>query len=325
MSSLLVFMFMVFFMGLSSFLGEVSAFMPSKKTYAAIRTDVPFIECGVCKALADHLTSEASVMHRELLEKSRSSSSKSSVRRDLGDLEGRILEVVENACDPEKDQGTWLTSLDMVEDGDAIKVVAQDTPGHCEEECKTVQRACEKALGDSDTDLAEMLYTNRKSAREVRDWLCVEESGVCAGKPPKVPATRKPGKEFKPKSEKDLEMDKLMRSMQGMPGMPGMQMFNRDDLQDQLGGDGSDGYDGYDDDGYGDEEGAAADDGAGDAKAKEGKGDVLSSTIEGTLKAAEGAAAKMAEVGKPVYDAAKDWWGRTFGGADDAAQKADLR
>ena len=47
--------------------------------------------------------------------------------------------------------------------------------------------------------------------------------------------------------------------------------------------------------------------------------------IEGTLKAAEGAAAKMAEVGKPVYDAVKDWWGRTFGGADDAAQKADLR
>ena len=90
-----------------------------------------------------------------------------------------IIERVENVCDPEKTAGEWITHLDMLEDGDKIKVrrpkcqsplclldpphvhicltlgwrrvartqlVYHEAPSKCESECRTIAKACEEVL-----------------------------------------------------------------------------------------------------------------------------------------------------------------------------------
>ena len=45
------------------------------------------------------------------------------------------------------------------------------------------------------------------------NWLCREASSACKGKPPKVPADRKPGNPFKVADPQERQMAKMMASM----------------------------------------------------------------------------------------------------------------
>ena len=66
--------------------------------------------------------------------------------------------MVEKLTDPAKDEGEWIAMIDLVESGDALKLVEQEGVGKCEAECKTIQRAAEEVTDTADTDMAEKLW-----------------------------------------------------------------------------------------------------------------------------------------------------------------------
>ncbi len=139
-------------------------------------------------------------------------------------LTRRRARAAPQACDPDTDAGDWIARIDLVEKGRALTLAEQSGPGKCGTECRTVARACADVLGDHDTDLAEAVFTAAPGAA-ARAWLegklCRELSSVCAKPPPPLPASRPRGPAFEPKSEQEVEMDRMMRSMAGIPGMPG--------------------------------------------------------------------------------------------------------
>mmetsp|Transcript_8268 Transcript_8268/g.51530 ORF Transcript_8268/g.51530 Transcript_8268/m.51530 type:complete len:301 (-) Transcript_8268:560-1462(-) len=195
--------------------------MPEQKKPKAVKTDVQYIRCGVCEEMTRNIYRSVKAMRDEL-------------RPGKKLAESDILELLENVCDPEKEQGEWITMIDLVESGDKLKLERQDWPGKCGTECRTIARACDEIMGDHDTDLAEMLYDEKYQRAQLNNFLCYEESNACVVKAPPLPKDREPGPKFEEMTEQDLKMQKMMREMGNMPGMPGMQMFSRDQLQEQM-------------------------------------------------------------------------------------------
>ncbi|GAQ83536.1 hypothetical protein KFL_001520060 [Klebsormidium nitens] len=147
-----------------------------------------------------------------------------------------IIEIVEKICNPDRLEGEWIAKQDIVEDGTKLKLVEQEAVGECGTECRTIARACEEVIGDSDTDVAEALFRESTKRAQLSKLLCYELSGACKRKPPPVPKDRPAGEEFQPKDSKDLEVERLMQEMQGMGGMGGgMEMFKRDEMMKKMG------------------------------------------------------------------------------------------
>jgi len=191
-----------------------------KPVVAAVKSDIPYIRCSVCEATAKNLFRQITSMRKD-------------ARPGTKLKEIDILETIEKVCDPEKEEGEWITKIDLVEDGTALKLVEQDTPQLCNTECKTIARSCADTLGDADTDIAEALFKGDIQRAGLESLLCVEVSGACNKKPPPLPKTRKPGPAFAARSEDDLEMEKIKKEMEGMEGM-NLNMYNKADLMEQL-------------------------------------------------------------------------------------------
>ncbi|MQM04111.1 hypothetical protein Taro_036907 [Colocasia esculenta] len=190
---------------------------PNKKAVAAARKeDIPFIRCQVCEKIAHQL-------HHQVKKKEAQISPKK-----ISELQ--IIEIAENVCDLKKEEADWLLRIDIVETSDALELVEQESEGQCNSECKTLERACQEVMGYSDTDVAEYMYTSKPSLDSLVKFLCRDLTKSCLTKPPPVPKDRVPGEPFVPKSSKDAEMEKILRSMEGMPGAPSMKMYSREDL-----------------------------------------------------------------------------------------------
>ncbi|KAK9274698.1 hypothetical protein L1049_021949 [Liquidambar formosana] len=144
--------------------------------------------------------------------------------------EFQIIEIAENLCNLKKAEADWILRIDIVEQGDGLELVQQDSEGQCNSECKTIERACQEVMGYSDTDVAEYLYKNKPQIESLVKFLCKDLTKACSSKPPPLPKDRTPGEPFVPKSDKEAEMEKIMKSMEGMPGAPGMKMYSREDL-----------------------------------------------------------------------------------------------
>jgi len=210
--------------------------MGGEKTKAPVmKADLKFIRCATCEELAKTLHRDVKTMRDEL----------PAHIKKLPEID--IIERVENVCDPEKTAGEWITHLDMLEDGDKIKLVYHEAPSKCESECRTIAKACEEVMGDSDTDLAEAMYKGDMQRAKLTNLLCHDLADVCTSKPPKVPKTRKPGPAFVEMDEEEIRMQQMMASMKDMPGMPGMNMYSRDDLAGMMDG----AYDADDEEDYG--------------------------------------------------------------------------
>ena len=69
-----------------------------------------------------------------------------------------IIEMVEKMSKPSKDEGEWIAKTDIEEDGSALKLVEHPEIGDCNSNCKTIAKAVEAVIGDSDTDIAEELW-----------------------------------------------------------------------------------------------------------------------------------------------------------------------
>ncbi|CAI9100533.1 OLC1v1037657C3 [Oldenlandia corymbosa var. corymbosa] len=199
----------------------LSSWMPisqcSKKPVGMARKeDIPYIQCQVCEKLAHQLYQQVQAKQDEILPKKIS--------------EYQIIEMTENVCNLKKQEADWILKIDIVEQGDRLELVEQDSEGQCGSECKTIERACQEVMGYSDTDVAEYLYKAKPDVDSLVKYLCKDLTGACSKKPPKVPKDRTPGEPFVPKSSKEAEMERLLKSMEGMPGAPGMKMYSRDDL-----------------------------------------------------------------------------------------------
>lgn len=69
-----------------------------------------------------------------------------------------IIEKVEKMTNPSKDEGEWIAKTDIEEDGSSLKLVEHSEVGECNADCKTIAKAVEAVIGDSDTDIAEELW-----------------------------------------------------------------------------------------------------------------------------------------------------------------------
>ncbi|XP_059634856.1 uncharacterized protein LOC132277126 [Cornus florida] len=190
-----------------------------KPVMVARREDIPYIKCQVCEKLAQHLYLQVQTKQDQISPKKIS--------------EYEIIEIAENICNLKKQEADWILKIDIVEQGDRLELVEQDSEGQCNSECKTIERACQEVMGYSDTDVAEYLYKNKPQKDSLVNYLCNDLTKACSTKPPPVPKDRSPGEAFVPKSAKEAEMEKIMKSMEGMPGAPGMQMYSREDLMNQ--------------------------------------------------------------------------------------------
>ncbi|KFK29507.1 hypothetical protein AALP_AA7G143400 [Arabis alpina] len=218
-----------------------SALLPvsdgAKKPLSSPRKeDVPYIKCQVCEKLASRLHQLVKEKQEQILPKKIS--------------EYEIIEIAENVCNLKKEEADWMLKIDIVEKGNKLELVEQEEEGMCNSECKTIEAACQKVIGYSDTDVAEYIYKSKPDLVSLVNHLCKDLTDACSKKPPPVPKDRVPGEPFVAKPSKDAEMDKIMRSMQGMPGAPGMKVYSREDLEkykDNLGKFGNEDEDGDDD------------------------------------------------------------------------------
>ncbi|OWM83186.1 hypothetical protein CDL15_Pgr011868 [Punica granatum] len=195
------------------------------------KEDIPFIRCQVCEKLASQLHDQVQKKQAQISPKKIS--------------EYEIIEIAENVCNLKKAEADWILKIDIVEKGDKLELVDEDTEGICNSECKTIEKACQEVMGYSDTDVAEYLYKSKPTVDSLIDFICKDLTGACKKKPPPLPADRTPGEAFMPKPAKEAEMEKMLRSMEGMPGAPSMKMYSRDDLMNMknLGEDDDDGDD----------------------------------------------------------------------------------
>ncbi len=69
-----------------------------------------------------------------------------------------LLEKIEKLANPLKNEGEWISYLDIVENGDKLNLREMNAEGKCGSECKTIQKAAESILESADTDIAEKLW-----------------------------------------------------------------------------------------------------------------------------------------------------------------------
>ncbi|XP_071742364.1 uncharacterized protein [Rutidosis leptorrhynchoides] len=188
----------------------------AKQAGVARREDVPFIKCQVCEKLAKELYVQVQDKQHQIAPKKI--------------LEYDVIEISENVCNLKKREADWMLKIDIVEKGDRLELVEQESEGQCGSECKTIERACQEVIGDYDTDVAEYIYKKKPQLSSLVNFLCKDLTEACSTKPPPVPKGREPGETFVPKSEKEAEMEKMLKSMEGMPGAPGMKVYSREEL-----------------------------------------------------------------------------------------------
>ncbi|POO00634.1 Saposin B type domain containing protein [Trema orientale] len=146
----------------------------AKKPVAGARKeDIPYIKCQVCEKLAAQLYHQVQKKQAQIAPKKIS--------------EYQIIEIAENVCNLKKAEADWILQIDIVEQGDKLKLVEQDTEGQCNSECKTIERACQEVLGYSDTDVAEYLYKSQPQIDSLVNFLCKDLTKACSMKPPPVP------------------------------------------------------------------------------------------------------------------------------------------
>ncbi|KAJ0881905.1 hypothetical protein HanRHA438_Chr10g0479261 [Helianthus annuus] len=187
----------------------------SKSPGVARKDDIPFIKCQVCEKLAKQL-------YEQVRDKQANISPKKGFYCGYGRLSVLRMDFVRVCLEAD-----WILKIDIVEQGDRLELVEQDSEGQCGSECKTIERACQEVIGYYDTDVAEYIYKKKPTMSSLVNFLCKDLTEACSTKPPPVPKGREPGEPFVAKSAKEAEMEKMLKSMEGMPGAPGMKMYSR--------------------------------------------------------------------------------------------------
>ena len=166
-----------------------------------IRKDLPYITCQVCKIAMGEVWDIAEQMRKDAPYN----------RVD----EGEFQELTFGICDPDIEEGEWITMYDVVQHGGAgaaddaaggedggddpdaapaapaaggrIAVEKQEYVGECRRECRTMQKACNNVFDEHREDLAETLWKRDPNTKEkLTSRVCTKWAKVCPSKP--VPA-----------------------------------------------------------------------------------------------------------------------------------------
>ena len=163
-----------------------------------IRKDLPYITCQVCKIAMGEVWDIAEQMRKDAPYN----------RVD----EGEFQELTFGICDPDIEEGEWITMYDVVQHGGAgaaeddgadnedpdavpaapaaggrIAVEKQEYVGECRRECRTMAKACNNVFDEHREDLAETLWKRDANTKEkLTSRVCTKWAKVCPSKP--VPA-----------------------------------------------------------------------------------------------------------------------------------------
>ena len=196
--------------------------------------DARFVACGVCARLAGELSGGMARLQAAL------------PAWEPHVSEAAALGLMEGVCEADAAGGAWLGRLDLVPEGEKLRVADRGVRGRCRTVCRTAQRACRNVMDAQDTDLSELLWGLWRRdpgagaeghVRTLFDSLC---SGACAAPPPPLPAQWVLPETFEALTEEELELEGFKREMQGdgldMDGMD-LQLLGKEELGKQLGGD----------------------------------------------------------------------------------------
>ena len=118
-----------------------------------------------------------------------------------------------------------------VED-EKLHVVDMGVMGECQEQCRTVARACHETMEQADLGMvSEAIWTGAQRAK-VTQLLCRDQSRACKKKAPKVPSNRLAGPQFKALSEEDAKLRGTMRNLK-KSGMGGT-LYSRDEMMERM-------------------------------------------------------------------------------------------
>ena len=161
----------------------------------------------------------------------------------------KVLNIIENSCDPKHANGTWIKRMDIVQSATASgKYLELSEPGgigKCKEECATIAASCENLFKndfDSD-DFSALLYKKKIPVADVKDKVCKQWTDRC--KPKRkflLKSYIRLDEQLEVLSDKEIQMEELMAQMEAA-GMGGSVM----DRDSMMGGMGD-----MDDDAYGD-------------------------------------------------------------------------
>jgi len=160
----------------------------------------------------------------------------------MGDDEDEITDAVENLCSPTKDEGKWITKLDIYQNtpGAHLSLDRSDIEGMCNNECKAVQRACSTSLKGKEESLVSQIRDGAgvgklqrdvckkacaKSVPELGEW--EDETWTSAAPPPTPappPATPAPGAEDMPERLAEIVPDVVAHGLHGS----GVSLFTDD-------------------------------------------------------------------------------------------------
>lgn len=197
---------------------------PKKEKYHAIKEDLPYIRCETCQKAVKYLFGKTQEM-------------RGGGTKKLD--EDKLIDMVEKSCNPDKEEGSWISKFDLIEKNGELRLAEHADFGKCQRECQTISKACEESVADVDTDLAELLWKDKLSLSKLINEVCYSMSSVCKGRQPKLKAgERKVDEKFQVLTEDEKKADEILKQMRGIPGMPGMEMYSREDIEkmrDQLG------------------------------------------------------------------------------------------
>ena len=193
-----------------------------KKKYKPIKADLKPIRCAVCELAATNAFKQQIQKRVD--------------KKMWGEEDVEI--IVENLCDANKDQGSWITSIDLSFDEaqKKLSVVAKDSIGHCKRECQTVAKACVDLMDSIDVDDLQVALWKNLSEDRLKTRLCTEWSSSCKNKNRNIKVqTREFDEIFEAKTDKEIEMDSLLDSMRSsLPGGGGLNMYTKDDLDESM-------------------------------------------------------------------------------------------
>ena len=199
-----------------------------REAFDELPSEAHYVQCEVCRAAVRRAHFRVSQRREKL--------TKTQVK------EHEIDEMLTNLCNARHEEGVWLTEYDIIETVDEgtgkitkLSLKRMNSPGHCEEDCWTLEEACKRVLREAETDLAEELWRNKLSKDELSAYICDKVTkglkGSCAKKYPKSKISRPPrGENFRAKNDLNLKIDESLRDSGMFGGGMGMGMPNPDEL-----------------------------------------------------------------------------------------------
>ena len=127
--------------------------------------------------------------------------------------EDDVLTIVEASCDAEKRQGDWISNCDIIEADSGLNIVEHESPRKCQQECKTISKACEDSIGDIDTDLGELLWKDDLSLSKLVNKVCYEMTDACTREIPKFKKHKRNDEVFRPLSDQERKAFQIMKKI----------------------------------------------------------------------------------------------------------------